>query len=146
MFQEGEIIYFTPFYFNNGNTPKEKYFIVLKLVDGDTILASLPTSINKAPSFIGSAHGCINHDDRCFNCYLFEPGRPICVNGFSFPKPTHIYGNEVEDYQINILSSVYGIEGVDFFREGILLPTEYAALLNCIKNSRSVRNKIKKQL
>jgi hypothetical protein len=146
LFQQGEIVYFTPFYFKNGNTAKDKYFIILKVIENQTILASLPTSINKGPAFIGVMHGCINHDDRCFNCYLFEQGKPVCTNGFSFPLPTHVYGNEVEDYQISILSSVYGIEGVDFFRVGVLTPTEFSSLISCIKNSESVRNKIKRSL
>ena len=29
MFLEGVIFYFTPFYFKNGNTAKQKYFVVL---------------------------------------------------------------------------------------------------------------------
>lgn len=50
MFEEGNIIYFDPFYFKNGNTAKSKYFIVLKNVkDSNTILASLPTRRDSIP-------------------------------------------------------------------------------------------------
>ena len=50
MFKEGNILYFNPFYFENGNTPKPKYFLVLKEVDGQLLLASLPTSHDHIPS------------------------------------------------------------------------------------------------
>lgn len=47
MLEEGNIIYFTPFYFKNGkSTAKPKYFIVLKAnVDNKGVLASLPTRL-----------------------------------------------------------------------------------------------------
>ncbi len=146
MFQEGEIVYFTPFYFKNGNTAKNKFFIVIKIEGNRTILASLPSSINHAPSIVNALHGCVNHDDRCFNCYVFEPTRPICTNGFAFELATYVYGYEIEEYEIVTLNLVYGIEGVDFERKGILLPEEYHALLDCIKNSKSVKNRIKRRL
>jgi len=39
MLEEGNIIYFDPFYFKNGNTAKRKYFIVLKnTADGNNKL------------------------------------------------------------------------------------------------------------
>ena len=146
MFCEGEIIYFTPFYFKNGHTAKNKYFIVLRSSANGTILASLPTSVNKIPASIMAMHGCVNHDDRCFNCYYFEAGRPVCENGFYFSRPTHVYGNEVDSYEIAVFSSVYGIEGVDYNRVGVLLPQEFNDLVSCIRNSASVKRKIKRLL
>ena len=59
---------------------------------------------------------------------------------------TYVYGNEVEDYKMELLSSVYGIEGVDYEILGQLLENEFEALYNCIKNSKSVKNKIKRLL
>jgi hypothetical protein len=146
LFSERQIIYFSPFYFKNGNTAKNKFFIVLKNINNITIIASLPTRTNKIPSFIKQAHGCINDDDRCFNCYFFEADRPVCENGFCFPLPTFIYGNEVEDYEVRILKSVYPIEGVDYTIAGSLLKSEYDALINCLKTSKSVYRKIKRML
>lgn len=57
MFKEGNILYFEPFYFENGNTPKPKYFLVLKEVDNQLILASLPTSHDHIPSNMSKVHG-----------------------------------------------------------------------------------------
>lgn len=42
MFEAGSILFFDPFYFENGNNPKPKYFLVIKELDGQVILASLP--------------------------------------------------------------------------------------------------------
>lgn len=146
MFQRKQIIYFNEFYFKNGNTSKPKYLIILGVVESKTVVASLPTRTNNAPALLDKKHGCINIDDRCFNCYLFEQGKPICENGFSFDLPTFIYGNQVEDYQLEILEDVYRIKGIDYEEKGILLDTEFDAIINCIINSASTKRKIKKLL
>jgi hypothetical protein len=146
VFAEARIIYFSPFYFKNGNTPKNKYFVVLRNLDDTIILASLPTRSNKVPSFVNQTHGCINLDEHCFNCYLFEPGKVICENGFSFDLHTFIYGNEVEDYEVAKLASRYGIEGVDFEIAGTLAPSEYNALMRFLTESRSIKRRIKNLL
>lgn len=45
MLKEGSLLYFNPFVFKNGATPKPKYFVVLAMMDdGKLMLASLPTS------------------------------------------------------------------------------------------------------
>ncbi|WP_028787235.1 hypothetical protein [Terrimonas ferruginea] len=146
MFTAGHIIYFPTFYFKNGNTAKPKYFIVLRIIDGKTIVASLPTRVNNAPTLINVLHGCINQDDRVFNCYTFEPGRVICDNGFFFDLPTFIYGNQVEDYDVEIFEEVYRIEGIDYEIKGTLNDDEFERITNCIKNSASTKRKIKRLL
>jgi hypothetical protein len=134
-----------PFFFKSGNpASKNKFFIVLKNIDNKIIIASLPTSSSKAPALIAILHGCINHDDRCFNCYLFEEGRVISDNGFCFELNTYIYGNEVEDYLLEDLNRVYAIEGIDYEIVGKLTELEYNDLYQCISNSSSVKRKIKR--
>lgn len=146
MFTQGQILYCTPFYFKNGNTAKPKYFILLKNIDNSVVIASLPTRSNKAPSLVNVTHGCINHDDRLFNCYAFEAGRPIADNGFAFPIATFIYGNEVETYEISTLSAVYQVKNIDYEILGNLTKEEFTALYNCLKNSSSIKRGIKKLL
>ncbi len=146
MFIPGHIIYFPTFYFKNGNTAKPKYLIVLGVSGDKTIVASLPTRVNNAPTLINVAHGCINQDDRVFNCYAFEPGRIICDNGFSFDLPTFIYGNQVEDYEVEIFEGVYQIEGIDYEIKGTLNNDEFTGIIDCIKNSVSTKRKIKRLL
>lgn len=107
MFLPRQIIYFNSFQFKNGNIPKTKYFIVLAKPKDDIIIASLPTRTNSAPSFVTIDHGCINMDERCYNSYLFKKGQIIGGNGFSFHISTFIYGDQVEDYELEILETNY---------------------------------------
>ena len=47
-----EILYFPNFIFKNGVTPKPKFFITLKNLDGEIIVVSLPTVFQSVPKFI----------------------------------------------------------------------------------------------
>jgi len=113
VFKEGIVLYISPFYFKNGHSSKNKYFIILKVVSNEIVIASLPTRSNKAPALMQVEHGCNNDPERCFNCYIYQENKVITDSGFSFPIDTYIYGNEVEDYTLNVLESIYQIEGVD---------------------------------
>ena len=146
MFKEGIVLYISPFYFKNGNTSKNKYFIILKVIDNEIVIASLPTRSNKAPALIQVEHGCNNDPERCFNCYVFQESRVITDSGFSFAMNTYIYGNEVEDYILQTLESNYQIEGVDYEILGSLTKQEYTHLCACLKQSTSIRRGIKKYL
>ena len=77
MGNEGDILYFDPFYFKNGNSSKPKYFIVLKISGETTIIASLPSSKDFLPATVVKKHGCVEVPEACFNCYIFE-GKHIC--------------------------------------------------------------------
>ena len=145
MFLPGQILYFNSFQFKNGNPSKTKYFIILACVDNAVILASLPTRTNTVPSFVNIKHGCINLDDRCYNCYLFEKHKIIGEKGFCFDMPTFIYGNQIEDYSIQQMEANY-MEGIDYIVEDMLLKQEFDAIISCFKNSGSVKHKIKKRL
>jgi len=56
------------------------------------------------------------------------------------------YGNQVEDYEIEILEDIYKIQGVDYEEKGVLTQNEFKEILNCIINSSSTKRKIKKFL
>lgn len=143
MFLPGQILYFNSFQFKNGNTPKPKYFIVLALVKDAIIVASLPTRTNSVPSFVTIDHGCINLDERCYNSYLFEKHRVVGEGGFYFDMHTFIYGDQVEDYEVDLFESNY-IEGIDYKIIDKLTKKEFDAIIYCFRNSNSVRFKIKK--
>ena len=145
LFLPGQIIYFTSFQFKNGNTPKSKFFIVLANVNNKVIVASLPTRTNTVPSFVTVAHGCMNIDERCYNAFLFEKNRIIGEKGFFFDMTTFIYGDQVEDYDVELLDSNY-IEGIDYSILDTLRKEEFEAIISCFKNSDSVKFKIKKRL
>ncbi len=64
MFEEGNLLFFRPFLFKNGAEPQDKFFLVLKKLDGDILLASLPTSKDHVPSDLEVKHGCLNISER----------------------------------------------------------------------------------
>jgi hypothetical protein len=145
VFLPRQIIYFNSFQFKNGNTPKTKYFIVLANSNDDVIIASLPTRTNTTPSFVTVDHGCINIDERCYNSYLFKKDQVIGDKGFCFDMPTFIYGDQVEDYKLELLETNY-MEDIDYVIIDTLIKKEFDAILSCFKNSSSVKFKIKKRL
>lgn len=80
MFEEGNILYFNPFYFENGNKPKPKYFLILKSMEDNLIIASLPTSHDHVPNSMEKKHGCIDDYTINFNCYYFQEGKNVAFN------------------------------------------------------------------
>ena len=147
MFLEGELIYFMPFYFKNGNEPKNKFFLVLRNTDNLTVIASLPTKVNNAPALMDGSHGCVNHDDRKFNCYVFAKNKPVCDNGFSFDLPTHIYGDQIDEYLLEEITDGNTIaEGKDYKIIGMVTKIELDSIKECVQSSNGVKRKIKKLL
>ena len=88
MFEEGNILYFTPFYFKNGNTAKNKYF----------------------------------------------------------DFKTHIYDYQLDSYKLKDLNEIYQFESADYEFYGKMRKDIFTELINCLKNSRSVKRKFKKYL
>jgi len=147
LFIEGQILFFQPFYFKNGDTPQDKFFIILKNVGNDSIVASLPTSKNNAPSLIDISHGCKNINERKFNCYVFERKRCICDNGFSFDLQTYVYGNQVDNFTAKSISlNSPSSQGIKYSVKGQLNNNEFNDLKKCIVSSNSIINRIKKLL
>ena len=146
MFQPGTVIYFNPFYFKNGAASKPKYFIVLKEIDDHYILASLPSSRIFLPHRVPEVHGCIHIPEGCISCYLFEPGKPICDNGFAFPLLTAIYGEQLDHYEKATIAQSYPIAGVDYEIKGQLIPQQLDDLLACLRNSTVVKRRYRRIL
>ena len=146
MYQQGQILYFEPFYFLNGNTSKNKYFIVLKQVEGGIIVASLPTSKDFVPRFITKIHGCLKDDEANFCCYYFEQDRPIAKNNWAFPRDTYLYAEQIDIYELALLTEMYKFEGIDYQVVGCLTQIEYHSLINCVKNSKAIRRKVRRVL
>lgn len=147
MFTAGQILFFKPFYFKDGGEPQDKYFVVLKNIESKVVIASLPTSKIKAESLMTIKHGCVNIDERKFNCYVFEKDRRICDNGFSFPRHTYIFGNHVQDYPIAYLTADGKMKlNVDYNVQGVLTKSEFKEIYECVANSNSTINKIRRLL
>lgn len=81
MYTAGKLLYFDPFYFKDGNQSAPKYFLVLKVIDDRTILASLPSSQNHLPINQPLIHGCLEIPDICISCYIFKANQSITKGG-----------------------------------------------------------------
>lgn len=145
-FQQGTILYFDPFIFSDGGSPKPKYFLVLKHMDDTLLLASLPTSKDHVPEFIEKRHGCIERSDISFNCYYFDPSVVICDNGFSFPIETYVYGFRLRIFNLNDLLLQEMTDETAIEECGILTDSEYQALIRCLTNSLEVKRGFRKLL
>ena len=145
-FEKGSILYFSPFVFDNGDNPKNKYFLVLQSTEQNVILASLPTSQDHVPASLERKHGCINRSDINFNCYLFEKGRVVCTNGFSFPKETYVYGFRLQLFDLYVFTVQECNNETSIEVKGRLLESEYNAVVSCLKNSTSVKRKYRAML
>lgn len=145
MYAPGKIIFFDPFHFKNGGS-KPKFFLVLKIIGDNAILASLPSSQPHLPAAQVIQHGCLEIPESCINCYIFEANRAITKNGWSFPKNTFLHGLWLDDFSITDLMARYVIENVDYEVIGELTDEELQNVLHCFANSASVKRKYKKLL
>jgi hypothetical protein len=107
LFTPGQLIYFDPFHFKNGAASKPKYFLVLKIVQNNVILACLPSSVNHLPQNQVVVHGCLEIQEACITCYVFKKNRPITKTGWAFPLDTMLYGNWLDDFEMQTLISNY---------------------------------------
>jgi hypothetical protein len=146
MFEEGNIIYFDPFYFKNGNTAKPKYLVVLKNVGEINILASLPTRKNNIPLGKSIEAGCLQLPEINLDCFAFSTFQVITECGKYFDFPTFIYGHQIDDYEVAILNEIYPNEGTDFVIWGKMKSDLFSQLINCFKSSKSVKRKYKRYL
>ena len=145
-FQQGSILYFDPFIFPDGGSPKSKYFLVLKRMDDALLLASLPTSKDHVPEYIEKRHGCIERSDISFNCYYFDPSVVICDNGFSFPVETYVYGFRLQTFKLNELLLQEVTDETKIEECGILTRGEYSAIVRCLSLSPTVKRFYRKIL
>lgn len=141
-----EILYFPNFIFKNGATPKAKFFITLKNLNGEIVVVSLPTSKDFVPDNI-KIEGCIEYPDKCISCFCFLKDKVICNGtGFKFSVDTFIYANSVDTYSLAKLTEYYPIKDIDYFIKGTLSEPYRTHLLKCLKNSHDLKRKIKKIL
>jgi hypothetical protein len=146
LYTPGKLIFFDPFYFKNGSASKPKYFLVLKIIDGTAILASLPTSKSHLPANQKIVHGCLEIPDSCINCYVFESNKAITKDGWAFGLDTFLHGVWIDDFSISELEASYVIENVDYEIIGELTDAELQNVIDCFRNSSSVKRRYKKLL
>lgn len=146
MFEEGTIVYFDPFYFKNGNTAKAKYFVILKKIDGKSLLASLPTRKDYIPEKDLIQNGCIELPEINLNCFIISKTTIITTCGKKFDFDTHLYGHQIDEYEIELMNEIYPLENTDYVIWGTIKPEIFRELIICFKNSKSTKRKFKKLL
>ena len=138
---EGTLLYFDPFVFKNGATPKPKYFIVLANTDDGVMLASLSTSKDHVPADAEVVRGAVNIPERGVNAYVFEAGDQV-TDTYCFPRRTYVYGEQVDDYTEEDLNAM----GSTIQNLGVLKPELLADLKACLKQASNIKRKYVKWL
>lgn len=138
---EGTLLFFDPFVFKNGATPKPKYFIVLANTDDGVMLASQPTSKDHVPADTVVVRGAVNIPERGVNAFVFEAG-DLVTDTFSFPRRTFVYGEQVDDYTEEDLQAM----GSAVRNLGVLKPELLADMRACLKQSANIKRKYIKWL
>lgn len=141
MFKEGQLLRFNNFVFKNGANPKPKFFVVLRNMDDDILMASLPTSKDHIPDSAAVVSGCVNIPERCVSAFVFAADQKV-TEQFAFPLRTFIYGEQVDEYSQRYLDSMPA--GYDDL--GILDESLFADLRDCLKHSPLIKRKYSRLL
>jgi len=115
----------------------------LKLINQKTIVASLPTRKDAIPENETIENGCIELPNINLNCFVISSNQKItdCEKQFDFA--THLYGHQIDDYEIDELKEIYPNEGSDYVIWGKMKMEIFEKLIDCFKNSKSVKRKYK---
>lgn len=146
MYEERNIILFKPFHFKDGSNPKNKFFVVLKNIDGFCILASLPTSNITIPQNIYKNYGCIESIENDLNCFVIPPNITVTDCEKSFDLDTLLHGTLIDKYSVESLIMLHPIENEHYEIWGKMKKGLFRAIVGCFANSSSVKNKYKKIL
>ena len=150
MFEEGNLLLFRPFLFKNGATPKDKFFVVLKELEGNILLASLPTSKDHVPSDMEVKHGCLDMPERFVNVFVFLSDEEIAFKDdgirFSFRKNTFIYGADLDVYPTSQFNLQERMAQTVIEKIGKLDDDIFNELVSCLAGSKAVKNKFRKML
>lgn len=152
MFETGNLLFFKPFLFKNGASPKNKFMVVLgQDVLGNMLLASLPTSKDHVPGDMEVKGGCIELPDRQINVFVFPADEHIteAQHGnvpFSFDVNTFIYGSDLDTYPITTFHQQIASKLVEVEFVGKISESQFTALKECLKNTKMVKNRYKRIL
>lgn len=144
MFEQGSILYFKPFYFENG-TYKNKFFLVLKNLENETLLVSLPTSKGHIPDdyFLRNG-GCVNIFEKMLSCYIISPNTPVTTCGKYFEVYTYLYGGLLKVYDLKEITDKYNFV-TNYTYWGMMKKELFLDILECFKRSKMVKSYYKKR-
>lgn len=150
MFEEGNLLFFHPFLFKNGAKPQDKFFLVLKKIEGDILLACLPTSKDHVPSDLEVKHGCLNVPERMLNVFVFLSGENVVAKddgtSFAFDKNTFIYGANLDIYPTKQFDLQERMAQTSIEKIGTLDKSLFKELIGCLSESKMVKNKFRRIL
>lgn len=141
MYAEGQLLRFDPFVFKNGAPGKPKFYVVLRHMGEDLMMASLPTSQDHVPGDLSDRTGCISIAERGVNAYVFAAGERV-TDVFAFPLRTYVYGEQVDEYSQTYLNDM-GSEVEDL---GMMPAERLEALRQCLKQSPLIKRRYFKLL
>lgn len=141
MYAEGQLLRFDPFVFKNGAPGKPKFYVVLRHMGEDLMMASLPTSQDHVPGDLSDRTGCISIAERGVNAYVFAAGERV-TDAFAFPLRTYVYGEQVDEYSQTYLNAM-GSEVEDL---GMMPAERLEALRQCLKQSPLIKRRYFKLL
>lgn len=141
MFAEGQLLRFDPFRFKNGTPGKPKFYVVLKHMGEDLMMASLLTSQDHVPGDLSDRTGCVSVVERGVNAYVFAPEEQV-TERFAFPLRTYVYGEQVDEYSQSYLDAM----GSDADDLGLLPSDRLETLRECLKQSPLIKRKYFKLL
>lgn len=105
------------------------------------LLATLPTSKNHVPTKLDKEFGCVEVSEACINCFIIPANLKITTCGKCFDLRTHIYGYQLDTYEVSDLETLYQFEKVNYEVFGEMDPAIFSQLIDCLKNSKSVKYK-----
>jgi len=146
MLKPRNILYFDPFYFKNNAPSKAKYFVVLKLIDNNVVLASLPTTKDHIPSYFEIREGCIEIPEADFNCFAILTTTCVTECNKSFPRKTFLYGQNIDTYRIDEMENRYPLENINYEIWGVMKQCLFDSLICCFCNSKTIKQKHKRIL
>ena len=147
----GTILHFNRFQFEEPATAtrpgeRNKFFIVLRTLADQMVLASLPTSKDQIPDSVDQRHGCVLYPSGDLTAYVFEAMEPVAMNGWFFSLRTYMYGYQVRDYNYGTLSRNHGGAGSEVSVKGRLIAKEFQAMVQCILRSIDLKRRYRATL
>ena len=147
----GTILHFNAFQFEEPATAtrpaeRNKFFVVLRNMGQEVVVACLPTKVDRIPESVEQIHGCNDYPTGGWTAYMFEARKPITTNGWSFSIRTYMYGFGVRAYNGRVLSTNHPRVGVDRQVKGRLTADEFAALIACLGRSVDIKQNMRSAL
>lgn len=145
--KDGTLLHIPNYIFENGDS-KNKFFLILKeLNNGSQLIVSLPSSIEYFPLDTVINHGCIDLIQAQQTTYCFKAGNILdSKNNFSFSKDTYLHGCWLKEIDRTLFFQTYPIQDFHYEIKGVLDQIELDSIIECFKNSPSVKRRFKKLL